>query len=143
MNGDIMENDEEVMKKYSIVEPDPTLRNNLMAFGFEVGDGWRPLVIELLDKIQKIVDENPEYSELKITEIKSKYASLRVYLNYYFEEIEKLIDEYEKMSIHICEVCGEKGKVRNINYWLYCLCNKHYKERLDKIKERLDKIKEK
>jgi len=127
-----METDEEIMKKYSIIEPDPTLRNNLMAFGFEVGDGWRPLVIELLDKIQKIVDNNQEYSELRVLQIKSKYASLRVYLNYYFEEIEKLIDEYEEKSIYICEVCGEIGKTRDINHWYTVLCDKHYQERLDR-----------
>ena len=131
------------MKRYSIIEPDPTLRNNLMAFGFEVGNGWKPLVIELLDKIQKIVDENLEYSELRVLQVKSKYASLRVYLNYYFEEIEKLIDEYEEKSAHICEVCGKKGEERNINNWYTVLCAKHYKEQLDKIKERFNKIKEK
>ena len=129
-----METDEEIMKKYSIIEPDPTLQNNLMAFGFEVGDGWRPLVVELLDKIQKIVDNNPEYSELRVLQIKEKYASLRVYLNYYFEEIEKLIDEYEEKSTHICEVCGEVGEAYDINHWYIVLCDKHYRERLDRIK---------
>jgi len=54
------------LKKYTIIQPDPTLRNNLMVFGFEIGEGWMSLVIELLDKIQHLVDNNPEYSELQV-----------------------------------------------------------------------------
>ena len=116
------------LKKYTIIQPDPTLRNNLMVFGFEIGEGWMSLVIELLDKIQHLVDNNPEYSGLQVIQVKEKYGSLRVYLNYYYKEIEDIIDEYEEKSCYICEVCGEKGEIRNINNWYTALCDKHYAE---------------
>ena len=120
------------LKKYTIIQPDPTLRNNLMAFGFEIGKGWMPLVTELLDKIQYLVDNNPEYSELQVIQVKEKFAQLRVYLNYYYGEIEDLIEEYEEKSAYICEVCGEAGVIRDLHGWYTTLCNKHYRERLGK-----------
>ena len=46
------------MKKYSICKPDPTLKNNLLAFGFECNRGWLPLIYELLDKLQVIEDRD-------------------------------------------------------------------------------------
>jgi len=120
------------LKKYTIIQPDPTLRNNLMAFGFEIGEGWMSLVIELLDKIQHLVDNNPEYSELQVIQVKEKFAQLRVYLNYYYEEIEDLIKEYTEKSVHICELCGGTGETRNLHGWYMTLCDKHYEERLGK-----------
>ena len=120
------------LKKYTIIQPDPTLRNNLMVFGFEIGEGWMSLVIELLDKIQHLVDNNPEYSGLQVIQVKEKYGSLRVYLNYYYKEIEDIISEYEEKSCYICEVCGEKGEIRNINNWYTALCDKHYAEYKEK-----------
>ena len=123
---------EDCLKKYTIIQPDPTLRNNLMVFGFEIGEGWMSLVIELLDKIQHLVDNNPEYSGLQVIQVKEKYGSLRVYLNYYYKEIEELIQEYEEKSCYICEECGEKGEIRNINNWYTALCDKHYAEYKEK-----------
>ena len=120
------------LKKYTIIQPDPTLRNNLMVFGFEIGEGWMSLVIELLDKIQHLVDNNPEYSGLQVIQVKEKYGELCVYLNYYYKEIEDIIDEYEEKSCYICEECGEKGEIRNINNWYTALCDKHYAEYKEK-----------
>jgi hypothetical protein len=123
---------EDCLKKYTIIQPDPTLRNNLMVFGFEIGEGWMSLVIELLDKIQHLVDNNPEYSGLQVIQVKEKYGELCVYLNYYYKEIEDIIDEYEEKSCYICEECGEKGEIRNINNWYTALCDKHYAEYKEK-----------
>ena len=97
-------------KKYTIIKPDPDLKNNLMAMGFDIGKGWAPLLIELLDKIQMLVNNNPEYADVEIVQVKEKYGELCVYLNYYYKEIEDIIDEYEEKSCYICEVCGKKGK---------------------------------
>ncbi|MCE5305765.1 MAG: hypothetical protein ABFD00_01625 [Chloroherpetonaceae bacterium] len=115
-------------KKYTIIKPDPELKNNLMAFGFEIGEGWMPLLIEMLDKIQMIVNNNPEYADVEIVQVKEKYGSMIVYLNYYYKEIEDLINEYEEKSCYICEECGQAGEIRNINNWYTALCDKHYAE---------------
>ena len=111
------------MKKYTIIDPDWSLRTNLMAFGFDCDEGWHPMIYELLDKIQAIVDENPEYEDLRVTQIKEKYGGLRVYLNFDPPEISDMIDEYEEKSYETCEICGAKGKTREDRRWYKTLCD--------------------
>jgi len=115
-------------KEYSIIEPDPTLKNNLMAFGFDCGNGWYPLIFELLDKIQAYVDTNSEYKDIRVTQVKEKWGGLRVYLNFGTNEVFSLVDEYEEKSFSICEVCGAHAETREKNSWLSTLCEKHFQE---------------
>lgn len=115
---------EENIKKYTIIEPDPTLKTNLMAFGFDCGAGWHPMIYELLDKIQDIVDANPEYKDIRVTQIKEKFGGLRVYLNFEPDDIWTLIDEYQEKSFNICEECGaENSEMRIIHGWFTILCD--------------------
>lgn len=116
------------MKKYTIIKPDPELQNNLMAFGFMCDKGWYPLLEELLDKIQAIIDSNPDWNDFELTEVKEKYGELRVYCNYYPDEIWDLIEEYRKRSLKTCEVCGEKGTLKEKHKWYKTLCDKCYEE---------------
>jgi hypothetical protein len=108
------------MKKYSIIKPDPTLQNNLMAYGFMCGLGWYPLIRETLDKIQAIVDRDG--FDLEITEVKEKFGELRIYTSIYIEEIEDIIEEATNKSTKICELCGKPGKLHNVNGWWSTLC---------------------
>ena len=121
------------MKNYTFISPDPTLQSNLMALGWDCGQGWYPLIEELFDKIQKLVDNNSKYNALEIIQVKEKYGELKVYTNAYWEVIEDLIDKYTRKSKHICEWCGKKGKLHNDNGWLTTLCNKCHKEKLNKM----------
>lgn len=117
-----------INKKYTIINPDYSLQNNLMAFGFDCDKGWHPMIYELLDKIQAFVDANPEFADLQILQIKEKYASLRVYVSQYPKEIADLVDEYENKSLETCELCGKSGKVRSCGHWYKTLCEEHYEE---------------
>ena len=121
------------MKKYTFISPDPTLQSNLMAFGYEIGDGWLLLLEELFDKIQKLVDNNPLYNSLEIVQVKEKYGELRVYTNAYWEVVEDLIDEYTRKSKTICEWCGKKDKLRDDNGWYTTLCKKCHEKRLESM----------
>jgi len=114
------------VKKYSIINPDPTLQANLMVFGFEAGRGWYPLIYELLDKLQAIEDRDK--MGLEITQIKEKFGGLRVYTNIETREIWELIDKYEAKSFTICEACGKPGKLRNNHGWYITLCDECQKE---------------
>ena len=110
-------------KVYTIIDPDPTLQRNLMAFGFECGKGWYPLIKELLDKLQVIADSGHDF---EVTQIKSKFGGLRVYVSGAPQEVFDLIDEYEAKSFTICEICGKPGKLRNLNGWYSTLCEHDY-----------------
>ena len=113
------------MKEYSIIKPDPFLQNNLMAFGFECGRGWFPLVYETLDKIQAIVDR--DRLDLEITQVKEKYGELRVYTTCYINEVENIIDEATRKSVTICERCGKEGKRVQVKGWLMTRCDECFR----------------
>jgi hypothetical protein len=106
------------------ITPDPTLRNNLMAFGREHDDGWNRLVDELIEKLDKL----PE--EIKVLQIKEKFAGLRFYVYGASEKAHEIISLYEKYSYHICEYCGEfyTAKERLSHGWWKTLCDKHAKK---------------
>lgn len=133
----------ELINKYWFFKPDPTLRNNLMAFGFECGDGWYELISELCYKIDKLItDKYPDlkkvepynygYPTFYVTQVKEKFGGLRFYVTVAYDEIFDLIDEYEEKSLTICEYCGKMGELRNKNNWLATLCDEHYTHWLEK-----------
>jgi hypothetical protein len=108
------------MKKYSIIKPDPTLQNNLIAFGFMCGEGWYPLIYETLDKVQAIVDRDG--LDIQVTEIKEKYGGLRIYLDGDTDEIFELTQMAEEQSYNVCELCGKPGKLHRVNGWYMTRC---------------------
>lgn len=112
------------MKKYSFIRPDYKLQRNLMAFGYECDNGWLPIIEELFDKITALKPSR----NFEVVQVKEKYAGLRVYVFNSTEAIDKLIDEYEDKSYHICEICGEAGEVRENHKWYKTLCDRHNKE---------------
>jgi hypothetical protein len=57
-----------------------------------------------------------------ITDIKDKFASLRIY-GYFGPEIEEIIDKAEDECYRTCEKCGSNKNVRTMGKgWLYNLC---------------------
>ena len=96
-----------------------------ISFGWECNSGWHPMIIELIEKLAELDTEK----DLKIFQIKEKFAGLRVYLEGgATEEMYNLIDDTEKKSYTVCEICGEAGIVRNDIGWIKTLCDKHYNE---------------
>ena len=104
-----------------IINPDPTLQNNLMSFGFDCEAGWYPLIQELIDRLNK---EFPN-EEIKVLQVKEKYAGLRFYVSGGTEKSDKMIDFYEKLSYHICEKCSAfwTAKERVKGGWYKTLCD--------------------
>jgi hypothetical protein len=57
-----------------------------------------------------------------ITDIKDKFATLRIYGSF-GDEIEKIIDKAEEDCYRTCERCGGNEKVRSVGKgWIYNLC---------------------
>lgn len=105
-----------------------------MCWGFDVGNGWFELLYELSEKLQPIVVEyNEKFSEVNedyrfgVVQVKEKFGTLRYYVNGSSDSIDALIDEYEMLSGHICDVCGKFGKLRGKG-WYYTSCDEHAKE---------------
>lgn len=83
------------------------------------GKGFHPLIDKLFNRIP---EEN-------IFDIKSKYGRIDTTTQGLSDEDDDFCLEIERESENTCEVCGEKGELKDINGWITALCDKHYKER--------------
>lgn len=108
-----------------------------IAFGFECGDGWADLLVELSQNIQKCLNTLPRdcVEDIVALQVKEKYGTLRFYLSCYDETIELYIRDAEKKSAKTCEQCGKPGKGRG-SVWFYTACDEHTrKEDLNPLPE--------
>ena len=114
-----------------------------MCWGIEVGDGWYDILDELCERIQTHCDNNG-YDEVRFSQIKEKYGTLRVYVNFGSDEIYDYIDEAQERSSHVCELCGSKrGKLYDDFGWLSVRCKKCKTKQDAYTAERLSKLTEK
>lgn len=97
-----------------------------------VGEGWWPLIQNLHDNIVEI---DPDY---KLDQVKEKFGGLRYYIttssdveDYKIRLIDQLISVAEHQSYKTCETCGQLGKLRKDNYWVYTSCNECMKCKKD------------
>lgn len=101
-----------------------SIKENLMPFGFECGDGWYDLLYELCVEIK---DTNPP-DDFIVLQVKEKFGGLRFYVGAATDEVFNIIERYEQKSETVCEECGSAGRTRNRGTWLKTLCEKHAKE---------------
>ena len=113
-----------VIEFSNIFKADKTIQESLIPhFGIECGPGWSDIIYDLSKQISDWIEAHPEHSEFYITQIKSKFASLRCHSSVYIHEIEEMINAAEKKSAITCEECGEPGTT-SVKGWLVCLCDK-------------------
>lgn len=108
----------------------------------EADEGWANIIWDLFIRLEEIrrLEKNMDIEPLKIVQIKSKFGTLRVYLDMhssqdiYIDRAYELIDVYSDLSAHTCEICGKQGRTIDTGGWLWTLCDKHernYRERQD------------
>jgi hypothetical protein len=91
-------------------------KQTLMAFGFEVGDGWFDLIKELSEKLEPM--------GVVAMQVKEKFGGLRFYVTHATDAAWDLIEEAERKSETICEECGDPGEIRDDRHWVLTLCDK-------------------
>lgn len=93
-------------------------RSPLTEWGIECGIGWRRLLEEVCGKLERLIAEAP--AELRagyrVTQVKQKFGSLRIYMRRYTEEMFQVIGSAEEASLDLCEGCGAVTAV--------CRCSK-------------------
>ena len=94
-------------------------------FPFECGDGWYDLIDTLLMHIERNL--KPE-QVVYISQIKEKFGTLRFYCHDVDEETYAMIDFAQMMSGKICEVCGNRGQIRDDNGWYSATCEEHKRD---------------
>ena len=120
------ENTDYMFEKYPSLfkGKDLPMTQTAMCWGIECGSGWYDILDELCEKIQTHCEENG-YDDVMFSQIKEKYGTLRVDVNFGSDEIYDYIDEAQERSSHVCEVCGSKrGKIRTDLGWLSVRCKK-------------------
>lgn len=91
-----------------------------------VGKGWAGLIDEVFD-----AKESMNLANVKIVQVKEKYAGLRIYIDGYemdknhpVYKFEQLIHNVGERSYKICEECGKPGMVRGTG-WIFTACDEH------------------
>jgi hypothetical protein len=94
-----------------------------MCWGFEIGKGWQLLVWNLSEKLEELILQLPEEDRKHCcaSQVKSKYAGLRFYMDSATDEMYALIGKAENESESICEECGEPGTTYGYG-WVTCYC---------------------
>lgn len=64
----------------------------------------------------------------KVLQVKEKFGELRIYIDSGTDDMYDILDEIERLSLEICEVCGEPGELRTDRSWFKTLCDKHEKD---------------
>lgn len=102
-----------------------SLKESLMGFGFECGDGWFDLIYDLSTKLERCIEiyiqENPK-DHPRAVQVKEKFGGLRFYMTSETSEMSNLINEAENKSYETCEICGKEGKP-NEKGWVTTLCD--------------------
>jgi hypothetical protein len=132
--------DEQLCKKYPLIFKNRhgDIRETLMCFGFEHGDGWYQILDSLCGNIQSYIDWNNKnfdkgYTQYKqipqvvAVQVKEKFGGLRFYYDGGDDHISGMVRMAESWASHTCEVCGAPGKLRGQG-WVYTACDLHTKE---------------
>jgi hypothetical protein len=102
-------------------------------FGYEVGEGWMPIVRKAVDELQA--------KGAVITQVIEKFGGLRIYFDTppgsmdIWDSLHKIVEDAEIACAAICQECGEPGELRH-GGWIRTLCDKHEKEYQDSMNER-------
>ena len=96
------------------------MKNKKLLKYIECESGWYDLIEELHNKLLTI---DPNY---RIDQIKEKFGLLRYYFTTEnsYDEMNKIVDEYEAYSGQVCEFCGDPGKLANFGGWFKTSCVK-------------------
>lgn len=89
----------------------------------ECQSGWYSLIQQCDIELTAL---DPDY---KPAQIKEKFGTLRFYFDTRDEirdEMQAIVNKYEKISAVTCEMCGEPGTLCNPRgYWYKTLCSMH------------------
>lgn len=104
------------------------IRQNLMAFGFDCGDGWFKILSKCLVQLRAL-RECGLAPNLMLIQVKEKFGTLRVYVHGYDKHdiTDAIISRAERLSGSTCEDCGEHGKTRG-GGWITTLCASCYEK---------------
>ena len=113
---------------------------------FQCNDGWYELIRTLCFQItQEIAGTQLKF---QVAQVKEKFGGLRFYYswdsepfddstsaNLKFYTVNGMVHFAESFSYKICEICGNSGKLRQVNGWMTTQCDSCYNESVKSIKK--------
>ena len=124
------EHDEYLCKVYPkmMVNRNAPITETCMCWGFECGDGWFPILNQLMGNIQHHIDWKNRTEEVVqqvvLEQVKEKFGTLRFYYSGGDDYISGLVSMAESMSGVICETCGNPGTSTS-GGWIKTACKEH------------------
>ena len=122
--------EDKLFERFYFYRPDLPETESLMCYGFECGDGWFQLLWKMSEEIEKALtpDEIDKHAKelllannnFNISQVKCKFGELRVYSDYSFTEVDRIIDKYTDLALFSCEKCGEEGEYRQDKRTVLC-----------------------
>ena len=118
-------------------------RGEFPAIASWVPEGWGPLVKELFDAIEALLDDG-QAARLEIRQIKEKFGSLTVYTQLHpaatasglseadvalRRQFMRLVQAAEKRSSLLCDACGAPSELRSLAGWMTTRCDRCLPER--------------
>lgn len=123
--------EKKLFEKYPLIfqGKDLPITQNLMAFGFECGDGWYFILDKLCESIQSHID-NPPYTkgekivipQVIATQVKEKFGGLRFYYDGGDDEIDGMVSLAETVAWDTCEICGSHENMGTTSGWIKRIC---------------------
>jgi len=117
--------EKQLVEKYPKLFPEGPFWGAESPWGFECGDGWYDLIDYLCGAIK---EHTYDSDEVTVDQVKEKFGRLRFYLSREDDVMHGMVSMAEHMSGQICEICGNRGKMRT-NGWMVTLCDLHHDER--------------
>lgn len=81
-------------------------------------------------QIKQLQDEIEDIKYPRITQIKEKFGSLRVYFKGTDNKQDAKVEFAEDLSRKICMSCGKPAEKRVVGSWLSVFCDEHHQEEL-------------
>jgi hypothetical protein len=111
-----------------MVNRNKDMKETCMCWGFECGDGWFPLINQLMSNIQHHLDWKNKDSEVvpqvTLDQVKEKFGTLRFYFTGGDDYIRGMVTMAEAMSSITCETCGKPGTSTG-GGWIKTACVEH------------------
>jgi len=94
---------------------------------FEINDGWQWIIVEMLKEIDDAYFSLGRETEITIMQCKEKFGFLNLYYGILMDDDEHLmisdiVEKYEQLSKHTCEICGAEGRAINMSGWISVRC---------------------
>ena len=93
----------------------------------EIPKGWNKLFLQCCEDIRKPLIEANYLDKFRISTIKEKYNTLRIYHFGATEEVQNILMMYEYVSEFVCTVCGRPA-TKETNGWIYGYCDECFEK---------------